>query len=224
MSHVPARLVKPHQMAYIHFVCKKYDSDLELQFPDICKEIFSGDYLCVKEYKPSEHYHFQGMSTLSPAQLAEIQQTKITHHHRYRKEFPNCRLVKNSRKDITDKGFQYMCKYENSKVLATTFTEDQIKALRVASDLHVEQLKNGLREHLWDKYGRRIRENGRVQDYAELKVGLKALVQEMIGETCSWSYTNKKDIRQSQLKDRALNAILHYERTTDRQRRTLGTI
>lgn len=197
--------------------------ELEKEFPAICAKLFDTPFLLVKEYRPNEHYHFQGWTHHSLDRFKELTQEEITQKHRYRKEQPDSRLCVHSGKLVDQTGFQYMVKQEHCLVMATTFTKEELDGLKVKSDEHREKLKNGLKEHLWKKYGRKIRDLDTISPL-ETRDALKKLIDELRAEIAEWSYTNKKDIRTSQMKDRAVNAILHYVRTSTRVRRMLGTI
>jgi len=208
-----------------HFVVRHYDQDLETLFVEICRQLFQGDYLVVKEYRPKEHYHFQGMTEYSDSMFEKTQQALITKRHRYRKERPGTRLCVNSKKEVNEKGFQYMCKQKDCKILATTLTEDAISKLQEASDLHVENLKNELKEYVYPKIDpdwrdllRGGREGGRQTEL------LKEMVTKVKSHIVDFMFEQGKQIAFARLKERALNLIMYHPKCDAKVRHLLHSI
>lgn len=204
-------------MPYRHFVVKYYDNEMEKKFNVICDKLFDGKYLCVKEYKPKEHYHFQGMTSLSDSQFTKIQQEDICQQHRMRQERPNCRLCVNSNKEVNEKGFQYMCKQSNSMVICSTLDPEEIKALGEASDEHVKKLKNELNEYVHPLIKDAVKA-------CSTKDKLKALIIATRIHIGEFAFRNGKNIRTSQMKDRAVNCILYHKHCRSYMRHWLYTI
>lgn len=200
-----------------HFVVKHYDFELEKEFQDIAKKLFTSPYLVMKEYRPSEHYHFQGITEHSLDRFKEMTQELITQKHRYRKEVPDCRLCVHSGKLVDQTGFQYMVKQSNSLVMATTFTDDEISGLAVKSDEYVKKLKNELNEYVHPL----IKEKLKMAFTKEAMKEVIAFTRLQIGE---FLFKNGKMIRTSQMKDKAVNCILYHPRTKLQQRNLLYSI
>jgi len=179
--------------------------------------LFDGDYLCVKEYRPKEHYHFQGMTSLKPRAFEKIQQEHLCQLHRMRMEQPKSRIVANSLQEINDKGFQYMCKFSNSKVVCTTMTDEAIAKLHEASEEHVKKLKNELNEDVHPK----IKQALLACDTRDKMKELIVTTRIHIGD---YNFRNQKKIRSSQMKDAAINCILYHPSTRSHQRCWLYTI
>jgi hypothetical protein len=76
------------------------------------------------------------------------QQEEITQKLRLHKERPKARICANSLKKVNDKGFQYMVKQFDCRVLLTTLSDEVIKNMEVVSVAHVDKLKNELPDPL----------------------------------------------------------------------------
>lgn len=205
-------------MSHRHFVVRKYDPVLEERFEDICKMLFNGDYLVVKEYRPKEHYHVQGVSQLTDRAFEKVQQEEISAKHRYRKEQPKSRLCVNSTKEVNERGFQYMVKQEDSMVVCTTLGDDVIARLVEASREHVKQLKNALNEYVHPLIAQQL-----IRTPAEEEPMRKLLKRTRIeiGEFC---FREGKQIKTGQMKDRAVNCLIFHPKTTVAQRHWFYTI
>jgi len=208
-----------------HFVVRHYDNALEAKFQAICGVLFQGDYLVVKEYRPKEHYHFQGMTDLADSTFEKLQQAHITKQHRFRYERPGCRLCVNSKKEVNEKGFQYMCKQKDCMILATNLSDDAISKLQEASDAHVETLKNELKEYVypliepdWRDLLRGGREGGR---HTEL---LKLMLAKVKSHIVDFMFNQNKMVAFARLKERALNLIMYHPRCDVKVRHLLHTI
>lgn len=195
-------------MSHRHFLVRKYDYGLEERFKDICAMLFSGDYLVVKEYRPKEHYHVQGVSELCDRDFAKIQQEEITRKHRYIQEKKDARLCQNSAKAVNELGFQYMCKQKDSKLICTSLSDDVIADLQAKSDAHVEKLKNELHEYIHPKIDHLMRRLDGDKD------ALKKVIDNVKMLIIEFHHENKPtvQVRFSQLKDRAMNIVLRHPR------------
>lgn len=124
-----------------HFVAR-YDQNWN--YPEICKMMFNPDmqYLAVKEHQnlPNTHVHFQGYSQVTEGTFAK-KRARLTKTHHIWKENPKARPVTMFRRPADVKGFQYMAKELKKPLAQNGFTEDDLKALKDASSLHVKALK-----------------------------------------------------------------------------------
>jgi len=224
LGHVYPWKIVAAQM-FKHFVVRHYDQDLEAKFESICAQLFQGDYLVVKEYRPKEHYHFQGTTIYSDSAFEKMQQELITKEHRFRKERPGARLCVNSKKEVNEKGFQYMCKQKDCMIVATNLTDDVISKLQEASDLHVEALKNELKEYVYPKIDadwrdllRGGREGGRRTEL------LKEMVTKVKSHIVDFMFEQGKQIAFARLKERALNLIMYHPKCDATVRHLLHSI
>lgn len=97
------------------------------------------------------HVHVQGLTDLAETYF-EKKLTDATKDHYQRRigaDGKTRRPVKRQRTGTDDIGFQYICKEDPVNVLYKSgFTDEDIKALHDASDAHVAEIKDGLRNHL----------------------------------------------------------------------------
>jgi len=207
-----------------HFVVRHYDQDLEAKFESICGQLFQGDYLVVKEYRPKEHYHFQGTTIYSDSAFEKMQQELITKQHRFRKERPGARLCVNSKKEVNEKGFQYMCKQKDCMIVATNLTDDVISKLQEASDLHVETLKNELKEYIYPLINNDIRKVLNPREYEVHATLLKELVSKVKSHIVDFMFEQGKQIAFARLKERALNLIMYHPKCDVTLRHLLHSI
>lgn len=127
----------------------KCNYDPAWDYPAIARTLFGhGKCLVVAEkISTNAHVHFQGITDLSHRQFEKaITELAATHWEKVLK--PSGRPVKRARRDIDEKGFQYLCKEDRPPLYSQGFTEEELQALRDASDAHVDELKHGLGDHL----------------------------------------------------------------------------
>jgi len=117
---------------------------------DLCKMLF-GQNKCLavlEKATTNPHIHIQGLTDMSESYYNEKFRLATQEHwmrHNGEKHNP----VKHSKKDINEKGFQYMCKEGPPAVLFQQgFLPGEIEELHKLSDQHVDQLKHGLKRKL----------------------------------------------------------------------------
>lgn len=137
----------------MNFFHTKISYDQSFDYNSIGEQLYDGRFLImIEQLGTNPHVHFQG-ETKSSFVSYRNKFALLTAEHYARKQDPNCRPVKHSNKEITDKGFQYMCKEKNyaQHVLARRgFTDEDLDKLHEASEEHVDELKNGLKRK-WDQ-------------------------------------------------------------------------
>jgi len=134
----------------------KYDQTWD--YKKICDRFFekSKPYLCNIEHlnEPNTHVHFQGWSTSSHNTM-KARITRLVKKHHLRKFDKNCRPSSMKDSDVTERGFQYMCKeVKLDYVLARNmFTDEEILQLKAQSVEHVKKLKTSVRDKIagWNK-------------------------------------------------------------------------
>jgi len=135
----------------------KYDQTWDYQ--KICERFFdkSKQFLCNIEHlnEPNCHVHFQGWSN-SCKNTMKARITRLVKHHHLRKFEKGCRPSSMKDSDVTQRGFQYMCKDTKSLkyVLARNmFTDEEIFQLKAQSLEHVKKLKTSVRDKIagWNK-------------------------------------------------------------------------
>jgi len=132
----------------------KYDHtwDYKALCIDLCGSDLM-DVLCVAEkLDENAHVHIQGQSVLSDNAFKEVR-TKWKDTHYTLKPTPanpnpKCHPWKECKHEIDEKGYQYMSKEGRDPLYSNGFSDDQLAALKAASDAHVDELKNGLRNYL----------------------------------------------------------------------------
>lgn len=144
----------------IHWKCT-YDQ--LWNYASMAKNLFGSNKCLVvaEKMECNAHVHFQGYTDHSDRKLEDIKNDMSDWHFSVKaweaekkraKEGDKIRgrprPVKSSQKEIDEKGFQYLCKEDRPPLYSQGFTQDDLLALRKASDEHVQQLKNGLKEHL----------------------------------------------------------------------------
>lgn len=145
-----------------HFVVSPYDQALD--YKKICESIYDGgDYLCVKEVGEAnrEHVHFQGTTSYTDDYLKIKTSELITQVHRVTADFDRAceaqpdvrhkkpRPVRWSHQVCNNDGYCYMSKEQGRVVLATTFTEAQLKEFAVGSDANVKKIQTQYNEAMW---------------------------------------------------------------------------
>lgn len=122
-----------------------------------------GDNKCIvspveKGKSGHDHVHFIGYTDLSKRQYNKIKDELYEAHpwHEETNEegklrYPNCCPIRAANKIVNDKGFQYVMKTFTDKTpleYSQGFSEEELLALKAASDEHVEKMKNGMKEHI----------------------------------------------------------------------------
>jgi len=106
------------------------------------------DVLCVAEkLDENAHVHIQGQSVLSDNAFEEVR-AKWKDTHYVLKLQPGARPWKVCKHEIDAKGYQYMSKEGRDPLYSNGFSDDQLDALKAASDAHVAELKTGMRDYL----------------------------------------------------------------------------
>jgi len=136
-------------MTLEHIKCN-YDPTWD--YPAIARDLFGNNKCLVVAEKLSvnAHVHFQGYTDLSEREFQKAMTTLAATHFE-RKVKANGRPVKRSRRAVDEIGFQYLCKEDRPPLYQQGFTEEELEALRHASQAHVEELKNGLGDYLQDQ-------------------------------------------------------------------------
>jgi len=149
----------------IHFKCP-YDPSIE--WKDVCEAIFTGDYLCVIEkVGTNSHLHLQGETVYSQKTVESKQSELINKIHYIRKLDPKKHICRTSHGEVSERGYQYICKEDLVKVVSSRgFTDDDIAALHAASEEHVQELKCGYKRKLDE-----VDYSGDAEDY-HLKLAL----------------------------------------------------
>jgi len=144
----------------IHWKCT-YDQ--LWNYPQMAKTLFGSNKCLVvaEKMESNAHVHFQGYTSHSDRKLEDIKNDMSDWHFSVKsweaekkraKEGDKIRgrprPVKGCQKEIDEKGFQYLCKENRPPLFSQGFTQEDLMALRKASDEHVQQLKTGLKEHL----------------------------------------------------------------------------
>lgn len=147
----------------IHFKC---NYDPKFNYEKIATSFF-GDEQCLivaEKLSTNAHVHFQGYTNKTDRQI-EDSITALARGHfevkHYNEELKRWndnekkgkkpvrpRPVKMVRKEVDEKGFQYLCKEDRPPLFFRGFTPEQLSDLKKASDEHVEHLKSGLKDHL----------------------------------------------------------------------------
>lgn len=140
----------------VHFKATKCNS---IDPEKVCTDIFSKNhrYMCVAHPKSKKkqagepHWHFQGVSSLSEKEL-DGYITAMSVGHAKRSMDPKSRPIKRVKKDVDEKGYQYMIRHGvESVVVSHMFTGEELAALVEASDDYVQEMKDDCLNHL-DKY------------------------------------------------------------------------
>lgn len=152
-------------MSLIHFKCT-YDPIWAEKgyYEKFAVQLFGGNKCLVVAEKLSSnaHVHFQGYTSLSTQGVKDtIASISACHFvvkdweesQKKRKEGDanpgRPRPVKAVKRTVDEKGFQYLCKEDRPPLYSQGFSQEEIVSLRKASDEHVDDLKNGLKEHLF---------------------------------------------------------------------------
>jgi len=139
----------------VHFTVNPYDSNLD--YSEICKSLF-GPSRCLamlehtKKGKVGPHVHIQGETELSQRTVDDKISELITKVHYKRKMDgnENARVCKRVKRDVTEEGFQYMCKDDKSTILFSQgFTDADFLELADKSELHNQKIKHGADEYVW---------------------------------------------------------------------------
>lgn len=121
-----------------------------LNYAEICKAVF-GQNKCLavmEKATTNPHVHIQGITDMSETYYNEKFRL-LTQSHWQRQTPEKHNPVKHSKKEINEKGFQYMCKEGPPNVLFQQgFLPGEIEELHTLSDAHVDQLKHGLKRKL----------------------------------------------------------------------------
>jgi len=147
----------------IHFKCT---FDQNWSYENKARQFF-GDNQCLvmSEKEGSNHHvHFQGYTTmLDSAVQRAIAGLSIDHYltklyadrldayeaspvgDKPKKPRP----VKMHKRKVDEVGFQYICKEGKPPLFKQGFSDEDILELKRRSDVHVEELKTGLKEHLF---------------------------------------------------------------------------
>lgn len=143
-------------MAPAHFRHSKIEYDPRVNWKEVCAKLFEDryKYLCVAEkLDVNAHVHLQGFTCMGDKEWDKLCRDLLADH--YKLQDPKARPIRHSRKEVTDKGFQYMCKedpFGNKNILARNlFTDGELLELYEKSEEHVKELKEGLRDYLFQK-------------------------------------------------------------------------
>lgn len=140
---------------YVHFVVKPYDPSID--YESICKALFcTNRCLAMMEKKGGDHLHVQGECSLPDKEIdIYLKNNVIVKHYRTIQAIeagdPSLpRPCKRVRKEVTEKGFQYMSKDVPQSVLVykQVFTDDDIQDLYEKSEAHRAELQSKLGEYL----------------------------------------------------------------------------
>lgn len=135
------------------------------------KEIF-GENKClvqIEKLDSNTHVHFQGMTSLTDRMLEDRINALSNDHYavkEYKKAFEEWaaiegnklkkptrpRPVKMARRDVDDKGFQYLMKEGHMPLYQQHFTVEELNKLAEKSAEHVDELKNGMKEYLHGRH------------------------------------------------------------------------
>jgi len=101
--------------------------------------------------KENPHWHFQGMTSLSPGSLKTVFST-VTSGHSKLISNPKARPLKQAKKKVDELGYQYMLKESPPNVVTSIgFTPEEIDELHEASQAHVKELQNKVFDYLVPK-------------------------------------------------------------------------
>jgi len=101
--------------------------------------------------KENPHWHFQGMTSLSPGSLKTVF-TTVSNGHTKRLSNPTSRPLKQAKAKVDETGYQYMLKESPPNVVTSVgFTPDEIDELHEASKAHVKELQNKVFDYLVPK-------------------------------------------------------------------------
>jgi len=101
--------------------------------------------------KENPHWHFQGMTSLSPGSLKTVF-TTVSNGHTKRLSNPTSRPLKQAKAKVDETGYQYMLKESPPNVVTSVgFTPDKIDELHEASKAHVKDLQNKVFDYLVPK-------------------------------------------------------------------------
>lgn len=123
----------------------------EVNINAFCIEAFYPHrYLSVLEkVGTNPHIHVQGTTDYSATRIKQLQDKHITSVHPFKKLAFKRHIIRNCKKDVTEKGFQYLCKQpEPSIVCSYGFTPEEIAELHALSNTHVAELKTKYAEPL----------------------------------------------------------------------------
>lgn len=130
----------------------KCNYDPTWDYPAIARNLFGANKCLVVAEKlaTNAHVHFQGFTDLGPREF-EKAITDLAATHYSKKVNSASRPVKRAKRTVDEIGFQYLCKEERPPLYSQGFTEDELQALRDASDQHVDELKHALSDYLADR-------------------------------------------------------------------------
>jgi len=101
--------------------------------------------------KENPHWHFQGMTSLSPGSLKTVF-TTVSSGHTKKLSNPTSRPLKQAKAKVDETGYQYMLKESPPNVVTSVgFTPDEIGELHEASKAHVKELQNKVYDFLVPK-------------------------------------------------------------------------
>jgi len=120
-------------------------------YPAICKNFFLSDmpYLAVREHPTTNaHVHFQGYSRIGDDSLKK-KITRLAKTHHLKKENKHQRPVCMAKREVTDVGFQYMCKDLTRPPLAVNmFTPDDLAEMKAKSTMRIKDIKYKLQDYI----------------------------------------------------------------------------
>jgi len=127
----------------------KCNYDPSWDYPAIARQLFGANKCLVVAEKlaTNAHVHFQGYTDWNDREF-EKAMTNLAATHYSKKVNPSSRPVKRAKRTVDETGFQYLCKEDRPPLYQQGFTEEELEALRFASQAHVDELKNGLGDNL----------------------------------------------------------------------------
>ena len=127
----------------------KMSFDPALDYPAIAQELYGTNkaLVCAEKMDVNAHVHFQGYTDYADTTFRD-RTTAATASHYMRKDITK-RPVRHVKRKLDETGFQYMCKEALPTILYKhQFTDADITEMHEASNEHVQELKEGLRNHL----------------------------------------------------------------------------
>lgn len=131
---------------FVHFKCN-YDPTWD--YESICKDFFRENKCMAMAEKmmTNSHVHFQGETDMTPVEF-EKALTKLAATHYSKKTNPSGRPLKRAKREVDDVGYQYLSKEGKAPIYCQGFSAEDLEVLKGASDAHVDELKNGMPDHL----------------------------------------------------------------------------
>lgn len=191
-----AKRAKPDEGISYRLEHFKVTHDQTWDYKEIADKMFDGPKVLVQYEKWSSkpHVHYQGYTSYAPRTF-ENMKNELAAKHYTREKTKGSRPVKSVRKEVTEKGFQYLMKEGHAPEYSRGFTPDELDELAKQSVEYVKELKIGMTKWMHEKWLELEGERAITMSPEDGHVKLCLLANEYYNETGkTWSLHHRRNM------------------------------